>query len=87
MIEIWVWVLTLFAAGAAQLINREYAAKLSGLNYIIVGISVLLGLYLFNGVFLAILPVLSSWWILETFIFLNIITGYSFYARYRRSNT
>ena len=87
MIEIWVWLATLFAAGAAQLMNRDYASKTGGLNYILVGISILLGLYFnFDTLLLAkVLGFLSTWWILEMFIFLNIITGYSFYARARRN--
>lgn len=87
MIEIIVWLFTLFATGIAMLLNKDYASRIGGLSYITVGVAALLGLYInYDNVLLmtALSEFISSWFIIEVFIFLNIITGYNFYARYRR---
>lgn len=86
MIEIFVWIITLCLAGVAQIKCKEYWAASSGITYITVAIAGLLALMLKydTPVFHELTALLSEWWILETFIFLNIVTGYSFYVRSRK---
>lgn len=86
MIEILVWITTLFLAGVAQIKCNEYGAISSGITYITVAAAALLALYFKydTQTFLDIRAFLHEWWILETFIFLNVVTGYSFYERSRR---
>lgn len=87
MIEIGVWLITMFACGIAMIRSKQYGAVSSGITYITVGASALLALYFKHDTqtFTDILVFLKEWWILEMFIFLNIVTGYSFYARSRKS--
>jgi hypothetical protein len=81
MIEIVLWLLSLFAVGAIMLQNPYHVTRAAGFAYIIVGIGACLGLYLhLDTVTLNfILGFMSEWWVLEVFIFLNIVTGYASY--------
>jgi len=86
MIEIIVWITTLLLAGIAQVRCNEYGAISSGITYITVAVAALLALYFKydTDTFIELTTFLKEWWILETFIFLNVVTGYSFYERSRR---
>lgn len=81
MIEISLWLLTLFMTGFIMLKTKTQGVKAAGFAYIIVGIGASLGLYLnFDTATLNfIIDFLSEWWVLEVFIFLNIVTGYAAY--------
>ena len=85
MMEILTWVITLFLAGYAMIRSKEYGAMSSGVTYITVGVAALLALIFKHdsSLYIDVTQLLNEWWILETFIFLNIVTGYSFYARSR----
>lgn len=86
MMEIGLWLVTHFLATAMIIKNKEWRGL--GASFLVVGIGSLLALILnYNTPLVAsILYIVENRWILEAFIFLNLIIGYQFYARYRHTS-
>jgi len=82
--ELITWFSTLFLAAYAMIKSKDYSL---GIAYILVGIASLLGLFLNHETAeaMSLFRLFDNWWLIEAFIFLNIVTGWSFYARYRKS--
>jgi hypothetical protein len=59
-----------------------------GASYIAVGVLSLLALYLAPqyGEFSTLHSFIEDFWVLQVLTFLNVINGYSLYARYRRTS-
>lgn len=82
MIEFIIWIISLFVLGAIMMKYRGTPTTwAAGVAHIIVGLGACLGLYLHvdTAALTFIFNFMANWYVLEVFIFLNIVTGYAFY--------
>jgi uncharacterized membrane protein len=90
MIEFVIWLVTLLAIAFIANRSPHPFMKAVGIIYLLVGLGAGLGLYLTIDTLATayILDSLNSIFVLEVFIFLNIVTGYAFYeSRNYRKHT